>query len=678
MPPVQSEFFALGGGWDLVTPRLKLDPGRCRQITNYYGKVGGGYRRIGGYEPYDGRDRPSQQEYTLLYSSAGYNNVAAGDTVVGASSGATGKVMEVTSGAGGYMAVTRVTGAFTDGETLTVLGVPVGAYDDLSQTITGLDDNRISALVEAEYRASIGEVPGSGSILGVFEFAGDLYALRNNAGGTQAVLHRESAAGWVAVSLNYEISFTNANTSVQEGDTLTQGGANASILRVVVETGTLASGVNTGRLIITAPSTFAAGAASSTGGGALTLGGAASAITLLPNGRYEFIEYNFSGSTDTIRMYGCDGVNYGFEFDGTVWVKIHTGMSADVPDHVFAHRNYLFFSFLGSLQNSAIANPYSWSPVIGAAEIGMGSDIVGMCEMSGSETSGALMVFTRKQIAVLYGANPSSFSLQDHAQKIGAGERSIQQMGTTPVFFDDQGLTTSVATQSFGSFSTGSFSNVIQPFLRGKVDNVVASLSYRARSLYWLFFDDMSGVIVTFGTDGPECISAFELSHQATCTWETTRNGGEIFMGCDDGFVYQLESGRTFAGEDIVAFMAPAFNHSKSPLVRKQYRRAQIECTGDSAFVIRVGSSLDYDNPDITQNIPVTKTSLATGGAYDINNYDAITYDGADAQKMWVSLRGFGANLSVIVYSEADDELPHELDGVLLNFTPRRLDRDFV
>ena len=53
------------------------------------------------------------------------------------------------------------------------------------------------------------------------------------------------------------------SSAFNDGDTLTQGGVTATIRRVVVETGTLVSGVNTGRLIITAPGggNFAAGAA---------------------------------------------------------------------------------------------------------------------------------------------------------------------------------------------------------------------------------------------------------------------------------------------------------------------------------------------------------------------------------------------------------------------------------
>ena len=94
------------------------------------------------------------------------------------------------------------------------------------------------------------------------------YCLRQN-GGT-VTLYKQSGAGWTAVAMLYEVAFSNANTNVNDGDTLTQGGVTATIRRVVVETGTLVSGVNTGRLITTAPGggNFVAGAATSTGAGA--------------------------------------------------------------------------------------------------------------------------------------------------------------------------------------------------------------------------------------------------------------------------------------------------------------------------------------------------------------------------------------------------------------------------
>lgn len=683
MPEVKTEAFQLGGGLDLVTPRLKLLPGRARALQNYVGKLGGGYRRIGGYEPYDGLPRPSQQTYVTLYSTAGYTGLVAGDTVTGGTSAATGTVMEVVEGAGGYIAVTRVTGTFVTGENILEGATVRGVYNELADdgALDGLDENRIYALVEAEYRADIADVPGEGDVLGVFEYKGYLYAIRNAVGGATAALFKEHATtGWTQVALNEEVAFTNANTSVGEGDTLTQGGVTATILRVVVQSGTLGSGVNTGKLVISsrAGGNYAAGAASSTGGGSLTLSGAEAAITLLPSGQYKFVEYNFTGSADTSRIYGADGVNKGFEFDGTVWVTIATGMTTDTPSCVFAHRNQLFFSFRGSVQHAAPGTPYVWSPVTGASEIGMGATVTGFLGLPGSESNGALMIFCTNRISILYGSGVGDWSLVPFATTIGAASGSLQMAGNTPMFMDALGITTAGASQNFGGFSAGAISNQIAPLLRGKVDNVVCSFVSRALSQYTLLFDDKTGIVITFGVKGVECIAPILLSHQATCAWETTRNGGESFIGCDDGFVYQLESGRSFAGEDITAYNLLAFNHSKSPLVRKQYRRSHIESVGDSAFSLSVTASLDYDNPEIFQSDTVTASVQIAGGLYDVDVYDDIVYDGVDTNAIVIPLRGYGRNVSLGIISQSANELPHELQAVLLNFTPRRLERDYV
>ncbi|MGK7534763.1 hypothetical protein, partial [Salmonella enterica] len=73
----------------------------------------------------------------------------------------------------------------------------------------------------------------------------------------------------------------------------------------------------------------------------------------------------------------CDGVNKAFEFDGTNYIPIRTGMATDTPLHVIVHRFYLMLSFRGSVQVSAIGAPYSWTVVLGAAEIATGDDVTG-------------------------------------------------------------------------------------------------------------------------------------------------------------------------------------------------------------------------------------------------------------------------------------------------------------
>jgi hypothetical protein len=59
MPPTLTTYYPMAGGLDLVTPSLQKSPGRCIDALNYEPTTVGGYRRINGYERFDGRPSPT-------------------------------------------------------------------------------------------------------------------------------------------------------------------------------------------------------------------------------------------------------------------------------------------------------------------------------------------------------------------------------------------------------------------------------------------------------------------------------------------------------------------------------------------------------------------------------------------------------------------------------------------
>jgi hypothetical protein len=86
------------------------------------------------------------------------------------------------------------------------------------------------------------------------------------------------------------------------------------------------------------------------------------AITLPAGGRYEFLNHNFYGLASSYRMYGVNGVGRAFEFDGTTFTPIRSGMAVDTPHRIAEHYNHLFLAFPGGqLQNSSIGAPLDWS-----------------------------------------------------------------------------------------------------------------------------------------------------------------------------------------------------------------------------------------------------------------------------------------------------------------------------
>jgi hypothetical protein len=374
---VKTEYIKLDSGLDLESPALAIYPGSAIMAYNYECSSLGGYRRIDGYERYDGRARPSDATYIHLDVSLIYT-VSVGDIITGVLSGATGVVSYVTDD---ELAVTAVVGTFTL-ESISRSSITVGTITQTPHEKGYAEGyNNAMALYESAeyYRAFIEKPPGSGGILGVVVLNGVTYCFRNNALGTAAAIYKSTVAGWVNVPTYYEISFTGGSAAITDGDTVTQlvSGATAKVERQVLESGAYLGGTAAGRLIISSISgTFNATNALQIGGVTkATASSLATAITIAPNGRYEMVVYNFYGSSNTLRIYGCDGVNKAFEFDGSVYVPIRTGMATDTPKHIAAHKRMLFLSFKGSLQNSGVGVPYEWTAITGASEIAVGDDI---------------------------------------------------------------------------------------------------------------------------------------------------------------------------------------------------------------------------------------------------------------------------------------------------------------
>ena len=147
---LQSQYFPFEGGINLVDPAQTMEPGELVAAENFEVDLRGRYRRIDGYERYDGQTLPSKIEpyyripftvgsvtyptFTSAYSTAFFRNVPSpGDMVKGATTGATGTVLAVVtedvtgdsssgSFAGhdgeGYIYFTVTSGTLQDGEKL--------------------------------------------------------------------------------------------------------------------------------------------------------------------------------------------------------------------------------------------------------------------------------------------------------------------------------------------------------------------------------------------------------------------------------------------------------------------------------------------------------------------------------------------------------------------------------
>lgn len=673
-PNVKTEFIALGGGLDLESPALAVSPGVARLAMNYMAGASGGFERLDGFERYSGKTSPSSATYyacAVTLTAA----VAVGNTITGSTSGATGVIAYIGED-NDVLYVTKVTGTFV-AENFTVGGSPKGsitAVPVLGGAATGyLNAVALNASAD-QYRSDIAEPTGSGSIRGIGMLSGTLYCFRNNAGGTAVDMWKATTSGWSQITFHYEVSFTAGGaTEPAEGTTLTQGGVTATIRRVVTQSGAWASNTAAGRFIISAPSggNFAAGAAT-IGAINVTLSGAQTAITLPAGGRYECIEYNFAGSTATKRMYGVNGVGRAFEFDGTYLVPIATGMATDTPSHIAAHKNYLFLSFRGSFQYSAVGDPYQYTIVGGAGEVGVGEDITAMLPQLGE----VLAIFTRNKTMQLVGSGTSDFVLNTIAPDVGAIEHTAQNIGQAYAL-DDRGVIRISQSQAYGNFENATVSRLVQRVIDTIRTVAVASVTYKTRNQYRIFGSDGTGVCMTtiMTRNGPaDAFTQFEYPVNVTCAYAGEDSTGKdvIFFGASNGMVYQADKGSSFDGEAIEAYLRIPFHHFKSPAHIKSFLKAMIEVEAVGYAAIRIHPDFNYGSGQSAQHILQTLEIQGGGGYWDVDDWDSFYYDSQIVATPEIKISGDGTNMSLTAYSDSDIDLGHTLQAAVIHYIDRR------
>lgn len=662
----------LKGGLDLTTPTLSTPPGMVKDAVNFEVSVTGGYSRIVGYERIDGHPSPSAA-LALQITVAAFSLVpAVGDTLTGATSGATGVVAYVGAN---YVALTKVVGVFQVGENLLDAGPVVGLTTSVGGTQGSKQDAIINAAAADIYRTDIGPPPGSGGILGVVFFNDTLYAVKNNVGDTEAVFHKATAAGWVTVPYYHLVPFTGGMGVLTDGATLTQGANIATVKRVAVSFGDTLAGTAGGLLVITAPApgSFAAGAATLSSGGDVTLLGPEIQITRPAGGRYEFVVDNFGGQLATRRVYGCDGVGLAFEFDGDVLVPILTATVPDTPTHIAVFKKHLFLAFESSLVHSAPGLPYNFQGIDGATEVAVGDRITGLNVTRGEQAGGAMAIYGRNSTSLLYGNGAADWQLVAYGEGSGCIRYSAQYL-TEPYVLDDRGVVTLKTSLNYGNFDQATLTANIQPFINAKRTRVSASCVNRAKSQYRLFFSDGSGLFLTVLNGKYLGAMPVEFPDAVTCAWDgEVSDGSEVsFFGSDNGFVYELEKGTSFDGEPLIASFTMAFNSTRSPRTLKRYRHAALEVTGTGYATFDFGYTLGYGSLDIPQSGAASFESAFSAVNWDAFVWDAFIWDGVTLMPTEAELRGLAENLSIAISSGTNYVAAFTINTIIVHYTPRR------
>ena len=385
--------------------------------------------------------------------------------------------------------------------------------------------------------------------------------------------------------------------------------------------------------------------------------------TLSPNGNFEFINHNFTGHSGSLKMFGCDGINKAFQFNGTTLSFLTTGMTTDTPSHIGVHKNHLFLSFTGgSVQHSGVGNPASWSLVTGAGEIGIGTEVTGFSSMKGD----SLAITGRNQISILYGASASDWNLKLFSPAIGAVARTNGQMDSDLYFFNGDDLSSLTATQAFGDFESASVSAVVKPFIDARKNNTVGATVNRDKNQYRLFFDDKSVLVGTIINRQVVGFTTWRLEHTPSFITEK-------YMGCTDGSVMYMDNGVSFNGTAIQSYLRLPFTSFNTPHRKKRFRKATLELEAGSQATLDYLADYDYGSGGSSSGAQATV--YGGGGFWDVANWNNFVWSSAVVASAEAYLNGSGMNISLLIVHSSATDPAFTLQGVQLNYSLRGLNR---
>lgn len=415
--------------------------------------------------------------------------------------------------------------------------------------------------------------------------------------------------------------------------------------------------------------------------------------------KYKFDVGNAYGDAERKACYGVNGVDRAFQYtaDG-VFTRVHTGMDKsafgipggngddlDKPTDLALHKETLFLAFGHGVQHSEPGIPTGWSGALGAGEIATGDETVGMKSSPNINADGAvtrsLAIVGKNQIIFLNGSNQSDFTKFAASADSGAEENTVQLLSNKVRFKNDLGISDVSSVATVGAELVATHSNRIKKMLdekkrKGAVP--VTSIAIKSKNLYRIYYNDGTAISVLFGagkTPSQFMPLVFPVVFHGAFSG-TDENGKEMLVAGDsDGYVYQLDSGRSFDGAKIkYAIRTPFAKYNFAN--KKEVRSVELHAITQS-HVSDLKIVADYNDGRDESSVLHDATIPLQGGLWDWSSWGQFSWgDAPDPVARCHDIRGIGVSISFTVYGETRYDLPHTLKSAAVTFSIRGQKRE--
>jgi len=401
-------------------------------------------------------------------------------------------------------------------------------------------------------------------------------------------------------------------------------------------------------------------------------------VTLGGSDVVRFVKFNFDGDEN---LFLVDGSGKPFIFDDNASTLTQlSSLSADFSGSDFAvvFKNHIF---VANDENLFFSAPYladDFSTANGGGVINIGDNVTDLIVFRDQ-----LIIFSKSKIKRIAGNSVADFQLQTVSEDLGAIQPdTAKEVSGDVVFLGPDGIRTLGATDRIGDFNLAVLSKPIQSEVTKFVNSATAfsAVVLRKKSQYRLF-GYASGVqdsaaLGILGTQLGDAKFAWAETRGINARVSYSEYSGDdeyIFFANDNGYVYQMEQGNSFDGENIVADFQSPFLLFQDPRLRKTFYKAFLytDPSGTVDVTFRLALDFERNNAGIVQPQSINLIN-DTSAVFEYGSPTAIfgtaTYGSGDIDSI-LETQLIGSGYSAAVHITSDNKNPpFSLDSIVLEY----------
>lgn len=402
-------------------------------------------------------------------------------------------------------------------------------------------------------------------------------------------------------------------------------------------------------------------------------------------GQYRAAKYTWSAGAHTTLV---DGVNRPVRFIGSTGTTLSNAPLGATCAIEF--KNHVFFGKDGVVTFSAPNDDTVYLVASGAGSFAVGDNVQNF-----GVWRGKLYIFAENSIHVIAGNDSSDFEMSPVTQHIGCTfPDTVVELAGDIVFLAPDGLRTISATEASGEVGINNVSIPIHSTINTHIDTYgagrVCAVTVESKSQYRLFFSDEDtaaadspGVnlclVTSNGALGYEMFNLKGFQVASTDHGQINNGNDELIIhGCWNGYVFKQESGNSFAGSNISAFIQLGYLVFDDPAVRKILHRVRIYATTEGRAVSHITAQVYLDDNDanvlqpaaidLTSNIPTDVAVYGFTGGVNGSRYGTAVYGRGASSNYRSGLLGGGFNIS-LKFSTDDSRPAYAIKTVIMEYS---------